>query len=245
MNDATARALKDVFPPLRRWLTLVSLLGLLWPGSSLRAETRTFTSVDGKTLEAEVVSADASAVTLKLAAGGQTTVPLNRLGETDRQYVKDWVSRNPAAVRYNFNVAWEKETVGSRVGGGDKKIKITTSTYVVHFKITNRSGVPLENLDARLQVYFKAQSSKEPTTDHLDCVRKIPLIKAGETITVDSERVDIQMSELKAGYSYKGGFNVRQSGSIQGVALTLMHGDWQAHDYVSPGVKREAAKTLR
>lgn len=49
---------------------------------------RTWTSTDGRTLEASLVQSDRSAVTLKLTSGREAVVPLERLSEADRAYIE-------------------------------------------------------------------------------------------------------------------------------------------------------------
>jgi hypothetical protein len=50
---------------------------------------RTWTSTDGKTIEASLVQADRTSVILKLKNGHEATVPVERLGESDRLHLED------------------------------------------------------------------------------------------------------------------------------------------------------------
>ncbi|MCB1232686.1 MAG: hypothetical protein KDN19_20750 [Verrucomicrobiae bacterium] len=52
-------------------------------------ETRTWTSNDGKTLEASLLHADAKTATLRLTNGREAEVTLERLSEADRQYLME------------------------------------------------------------------------------------------------------------------------------------------------------------
>ena len=64
------------------WLAvaLVALTGTL--------HARTFTSTDGRTLEADVVKIEGEAAVLQLATGRSVTVPFNLLIESDQAYLK-------------------------------------------------------------------------------------------------------------------------------------------------------------
>lgn len=73
---------------MKRLLTLLIAIGL-----SATVSARTWTATDGRKLEAELVSATATAVTVKNAAGQTFTIPLERLSEEDRK----WVQSNGAA----------------------------------------------------------------------------------------------------------------------------------------------------
>lgn len=52
-------------------------------------EARTWTSLDGKTIEAELVKADESKVTLKRADGKTFDIVLNKLSTSDQKFVAD------------------------------------------------------------------------------------------------------------------------------------------------------------
>ena len=51
---------------------------------------RTFTSTDGKTIEADVVSANATTVTLARKGQSAATIPIERLSADDQAYTKEW-----------------------------------------------------------------------------------------------------------------------------------------------------------
>jgi hypothetical protein len=67
--------------------TLLLLLALS-PGSPLSA--RTWIDKDGRTMEAEIVSADEVHVTVS-KGGKEFKLPLDRLGEKDREFVSEWL----------------------------------------------------------------------------------------------------------------------------------------------------------
>jgi len=77
---------------LSRSLTLLLAGGLLFTLTPLRAEPRTWTSADGRTLLAEfagTAGAGASAVVkLKMADGSVIDYPVSKLSEQDRLFVK-------------------------------------------------------------------------------------------------------------------------------------------------------------
>ncbi|MCW1886564.1 hypothetical protein OKA04_17635 [Luteolibacter flavescens] len=65
-------------------------------------EKRTFTSSDGKTLEADLVSATDKQATLKRTSDGKEFVlPLDRLSEDDRKYVAGWLAKEAEKVAAN------------------------------------------------------------------------------------------------------------------------------------------------
>lgn len=69
-------------------LHVLSLLLALSLGASLPA--RTWTDKDGRSIEAEIVTADESQVTVS-KGGKEFKLPLDRLSDKDREYVEEWL----------------------------------------------------------------------------------------------------------------------------------------------------------
>lgn len=74
------------------WLPTFALALALVLVLSDSAAARKFTSNDGKTIEAEFVSATKKNVTLRLVGGKNHTFPLTRLSEKDQEYVANMVA---------------------------------------------------------------------------------------------------------------------------------------------------------
>lgn len=72
------------------------LLGILMAEAAL---ARTFTSLKGVSIEAEVVAATATNVTLKEPSGNKVTVSLDQLVAADRNYVQLWLTKNLPQIR--------------------------------------------------------------------------------------------------------------------------------------------------
>ena len=64
------------------WLIWLSFL------FNASAEVRTWTSTDGRTIEAEFLKGDDTSVTIKRGTK-QFTLPLDKITEADQKYVKD------------------------------------------------------------------------------------------------------------------------------------------------------------
>ena len=61
-------------------------------------EARTWTHKDGRTVEAEAVSLSRTGVTLELADGTRTTIPVNQLSIDDQAFLKTWKPKRPIEV---------------------------------------------------------------------------------------------------------------------------------------------------
>ena len=88
--------------------TLLSLL----LATALGAETRKWTSKDGRySTEAELVEADDANATLKKPSGETVTVPVQRLSEADRRYLRARTKKPPAATEAAATENVAKENV--------------------------------------------------------------------------------------------------------------------------------------
>ncbi len=63
------------------------------------ATARPFTNSAGKTIEAEIGSATATTVTLKLPSGRKAKVQLSILSAADQKFVRDWVANRVPRLR--------------------------------------------------------------------------------------------------------------------------------------------------
>jgi len=217
----------------------------------LSAQTRIFTSTDGRTLEAEVVSATPDMVTLKLANGTTPTVPLERLSELDRTYVSQWRQANPSTIRYNFNVEFSKQRTSGprqRPRGDSPAVVVSKEKWVGTFKIQNRSGQAVDNLEVRYQLHYMDDNGKVKAAEIKTGTRKIPIIKSNEILSIDTDTLELEVTQLAAGYYWRDGSKRTEDDGVKGGAVSILHNGKVVHEFASRGVtlvaegKKDAAK---
>ena len=216
-----------------------TFLTALFLASASASYGRIFTSADGRTIDAELVRADVSNAVIKMPDGRETSVALSRLSQSDQDYIADWIKSHPVDIHYSFAVEWSREktkTTHKKQG----PVNVTLNEYIFHFKVTNRATVPLSNVDVHMQVYFKTQDQKYDVGQHRDSKHTIAEIKAGQTITVDSDPLTLEVSDLKGGWIYRDGSNSHNQDNIKGTAVTLHHNGKEVFEYVTNGVKKAA-----
>jgi hypothetical protein len=224
---------------------------LLVASGAAFAEPRTFTdSASGRTLTAEVLSATASDVTLKLASGATHTLPLSRLSATDQAHVSQWLKSNPAAaqptspaaagtpIRYSFNVTWQKEKTGEKVANMGV-YKGEQEDWTCKFTITNLSSVPLDDIEVRYQVHTSVERMGRTSTDErLDGSDKIPSMPRNQPVQVSAKPVALLKMKLESGYITTDGSRGNKRDSLKGVAVGIFHKGVQLHEFRSPGVPK-------
>ena len=67
-------------------------------------EGRVFTNTEGKSLEAEIVRASTTKVTLRLKNKRTSTIPLTKLSEEDRKFVAAWLADKVPHLRFKPNL---------------------------------------------------------------------------------------------------------------------------------------------
>ncbi|WP_138087875.1 hypothetical protein [Phragmitibacter flavus] len=210
--------------------------------SQLSAQVRTFTSTDGRSLTAEIVTATPDMVTLKLENGSTPVVPLVRLSEADRAHIAAWRKANPVDIRYNFNVDYAKSrTSGPRErprSGGNNPVFRSKETWVCTFKIQNRSGQAIENLEVQYQLHCYDDDGKNRVIEHKFGKKQIPLIKTNEILSIDADPVQLEIVQLAAGYVWQDGRKSSEDDGVKGAAVTLLHNGKIVHEYTTRGITK-------
>lgn len=164
---------------------VATTLGLLPVGAN--AETRTFTSADGKTMEAEIVSASNVEVVVKLAANNrQVKFPISLLSSEDQEYVQKWASENES---FNLRIEAKKETQGSETSTkGDTKTNIRS--YVYGVSILNWGRNDLEDAMIKYRIYTDDGS-------YLEGNHGIELLSSNSTMKFETSGTTLKRCETK------------------------------------------------
>jgi hypothetical protein len=210
-------------------------LGFLIFAVSATAEVRTFTSPDGRTLDAEVSSATLDTVTLKLAAGGTIVAPISKFSTADQQFIKEWRKQNPTAIKYSFTSSYTKEKTKSQkssVGAAT----VTSDSWICNMKIANRSGQTLEKLKIDYDIFYDNNEGGRVVTRKASGSATIDNIKHLQEVLVPTKELTLQTSQLKGGYYYSDGARARQRDSLSGMVIKISHEGKQVYTWASSGV---------
>ncbi len=79
----------------RGFLTLLLIFGTMLTAG----EPRTFTSPDGRTIQAEIQAATPDRVTLKTTAGQTLVAPIDKFIPADQDHIVAWSKANPVQVK--------------------------------------------------------------------------------------------------------------------------------------------------
>lgn len=223
--------------PSFRSLTASAALAFL-PVLASQAALRTFTSPNGQTIQAEIVSASAADVTLKMANGAVITATLDKFSRADQAFVAEWLKSNAAAIKYSFDLNFSKDKTDSskRMLGNTE---VTTERWLCHIKFTNRSNVTLDNVSLKYDIYYTAISGNQSIVKKFSGDTKVAPTKHLETVSVSTKEIVLEKSKLEGGFYYADGSRSRQRDSIDGIAIDVFHNGQKVHSWVSSGVPKD------
>jgi hypothetical protein len=114
-----------------------SALVLLCALLTLPVTARTFTNKEGKTIEAEITTADTKTVTLKLLDGTTSRINLDQLSEADLTFVKAWLTDKIPDLRITPNFVRSNRDIkngSSSYSDGNDSRRIQVLDLSVHFE---------------------------------------------------------------------------------------------------------------
>lgn len=219
-------------------LIISSAVLVFLPVLAAKAAPRTFTSPGGQTIQAEIVSATASDVTLKMDNGAVVTATLDKFSRADQAFIAEWSKSNVAAIKYSFDLNYSKDKTDT-----SKRVvsntEVTTERWLCNLKFTNRSNVTLDNVSLKYDIYYTAVSGNRAIVRKESGETKVPPTKHLETVVVTTKEIALEKSKLEGGFYYADGSRSRQRDSIDGVAIDVFHNGQKVHSWVSSGVPKD------
>lgn len=204
---------------------------------SANAAPRTFTSPDGRTLQAEIQSATPDTVTIQLATGAVMTVPVSSFSQADQVYIAEWRKANPVTIKYDFVPAFTKSKTDSSTAKVNNEER-TTESWVCNVKLLNRSGETLDGLKVDYEIYYNQANG--PTSVIRKAAGSAPVasIKHLQEIAIQTSPVKLVTSKLDGGFYWADGSRARKKDSIEGVLLKIRHGGKLVYEWASSGVPK-------
>jgi hypothetical protein len=162
-------------------LLLVILLGAL-AGAQAR-ELREFHSADkSKSFSGRLEGFDdaSGVVTVRLANGAVSRIPLTALSQEDGEYIKSAGTGLQVGSKVDVQMV-ENSTRGEKESSGNFFITKVNSGYKIN--LTNRAPAELGGFEVRHRVYFaKAKAVVNPRTKKQEIEREIQFVEGTETV---------------------------------------------------------------
>jgi len=137
---------------MKRLITGISLILFL------SAEAREFTSKDGRKINGELLAHSGEQVIIQVGAK-EFVVPISGFSVDDQQFIKEWIEKNPGAVRYKFGYFFDfEEDRTGRVQGKAPGSMIDDKLKIIPFEcemvVFNKEIAPVENVEIRYEIYI-------------------------------------------------------------------------------------------
>jgi len=225
------------------FLALSILLGI----AMAQAELRTFTSVNGRKVEGEIVKIEDGTAFVKLVNGSPAKIPLDSLAANDRAEVTKWWEENkdklgPMDVRLAIDrksdrlerkVERPKQAAGrnnQQSNQPTKKLTVDEFHYVCTLK--NYTPRDLTNITAEYIIYKRTTGRDKTgsinTTKEIRAEKAIAFLEASGTTSFETEKVKCEDKSENTGGGGKGAGKVQmvwQRESIMGIVVILRAGD--------------------
>lgn len=218
-------------------LVTLAVAGLVGT-SVLRAEPRTFTNTEGKTVEAEPVAMEDTEVLLKLANTRVVRVSLDTLSDSDRAFLKAWWEKNKNKVGemdVRLKIAKAVERIDSKVtksgsGGGRNRqaSPVTTRTSEDEFKficeLRSYSRKNISDITVDYTIYKRTTGRENDksgtTTEEIEGTTTVKLLESLKSATFETDSVTCE------DFSQSGGTKSRtwRRETVIGVVMTLSAG---------------------
>lgn len=220
-------------------LAFFSLSLLIGVSALLANAPHVFTSPDGRTLEAEIVSATPDRVSLKTIAGVPLVAPINKFSPADQEFIAQWRKDHPVAIKYKFATNYTKSKVSS-TKRKERNTEITTEIWECNMKIVNESGQTLEGVSADYVIYYDVMDRGNKISQSKVGKADLGTMKAQQQMVVKTDTVTLSTTQLEGGYYYDDGTKTRQKDSVSAMQISIKHDGKTVFSWASSGVPKGA-----
>jgi|GEM_PF-1263173 len=152
-TDAPLKPLKKQIRIISFWILSIALLFL---GES--SFSREFTSQDGRQVNGEILAHAGNQIILQIGVK-EFVVPAANFSLEDQQYIKEWIEKNPDAVRFKFGFFFDLEkerNEGSqgKAPGSMTDDKLKTIPYTYEMIVFNREVADVADMEVRYEIYI-------------------------------------------------------------------------------------------
>jgi hypothetical protein len=214
------------------------------------AATRTFTDQKGREIEAEIVSVAGTKVTLKLANGRTSTIPIKVLSKGDQTFVRLWQDADrivpggkadpviPKNITYRLRLEVDKERTKKGTKTRVETAEVRTDEWIYEVELENRSRVNLEGLEMSYRIYVDPKASAKLTffespPGFYGGRVKVKPVADGRKVMVKTGPAKLKELELDGDREFRDGSRNNLEDKLEGVWIKLWHGDRKVGEFKS------------
>jgi hypothetical protein len=228
----------QALPPVLRRLVLPLLLALA-AGITLDGAvtgTRTFTDVEGRTIEAEVLDANTTEIKFRRDDGRVFEFPRVRLSEPDQAFIDDWIRERAFAFGGLELSAWRVRIDAKRAQ--TRSTQEIREQWCYKMKLVNESRSNFDNLVVFYRVFHRKdvirEKDQDPPLEREEGRIVVGSLPAGEEIQIQTAAIELNASQLKIGWKHVGTGKRRIEDSLEGIWCRVMIDDDIIKEFANP-----------
>ncbi len=196
---------------------ILATLCLLAVVSTLPAHE--FTDLQGRKLDAEIISAAGGQVMLKRADGRTFNVAAASFIAADQKFISDWADAN---TKYGFEVTYTKKKLNqTRI----KRNSVTyeDETWIYKINIRNRQPTAVGDLRVDYWCFRREDGGKGKSGARIETSgsSKLAMVAGSATTTLDTTEIILHKQELDGGFYWANGDSAIQSDGMGGLAVRI------------------------
>ncbi len=192
---------------------------------------REFTDLQGRKLDAEIVSATNEQVTLKRTADGRAvTSNVSIFSAEDQKFIRDYAVAN---VKYSFEVRYtKKKRDEKKIDSGGSQGTLERWFYSLSFR--NLSAMDAEGVSVDYAIYMKEAAADGRTPPRMveSGTEKLQDVRKNATGMMETKAVEIIRLRPKPGYYFTSGEGGK-SDQLAGFSLKFMKDGKEIFSYTT------------
>lgn len=197
---------------------------------------RTFTDLEGRKIEAELLEANKTDVRIRRDDGRVFDLQRSRLIQADQDYIDEWLRERAFAFGGIDISTW-------RIRKGSKRSEAKSTTNIEEdwcykITITNNSRADLGNLSIEYRVYYREDAIRKTKESHSvlhdDGKASIGLLAARDEVQLETNAIVLDVEQLKIGWKHRGTGKRRVEDSLEGIRLRIFSNGELLKEYASP-----------
>jgi hypothetical protein len=197
---------------------------------------RTFTDIEGRTIEAEVLDATATEVQIRRDDGRVFDFPRARLSNADQEFIDDWLRERAFAFGGLELSCWRVRLDAERSETPSTREIKEQWCYKVSLK--NESRTDFDDLTVVYRVFHRAgvirKKKDNPPLQREEGRIPVGTLPAGKEVQIQTDAIELNVSQLKIGWKYRGTGKRRVEDSLEGFWCRVMSGDEVLKEFANP-----------
>ncbi|HEY1052112.1 MAG TPA: hypothetical protein VGE39_20215 [Prosthecobacter sp.] len=184
------------------------------------AQAREFTDLQGRKLDAELMSVAGGQATLKRQADGRMfTVPVASFSQADQKFMNEFAAAN---LSYAFDITYTKKKLDS-VTRSSGPTKETVESWAYKLEMRNKQPVELQNLRVDYWLFRKADEGKGKGSARVATSgsHKAEAMKGSAIYAFETLPVELSKSKLEGNFIYIDGSRPRSQDVMGGIVIRV------------------------